>query len=94
MNFTRKFIVFFNIFLLFYVFREFIGKNFFPFLKVRAKLIVEDGQIVSDRFPQHHPACEAKPLEQVLIQQVDRTSRREVKDGYLLPQDAYRKGKN
>lgn len=30
-------------------------------------------------------------MEKVLIQQVDRTSRREVRDGYLLPQDAYKK---
>uniref|UniRef100_A0A914IHD8 Macro domain-containing protein n=1 Tax=Globodera rostochiensis TaxID=31243 RepID=A0A914IHD8_GLORO len=58
---------------------------------VRAKLIVEDGHIVSERYPQHHPQCVAKPMEEVLVQQVDRTSRREVKDGYLLPQDAYRK---
>ncbi|KAL3069728.1 hypothetical protein niasHS_015962 [Heterodera schachtii] len=58
---------------------------------IRAKLIVEDGHIVSERFPQHHPLCVPKPLEEVLVQQVDRTSRREVKDGYLLPQDAYRK---
>ncbi|KAF7640462.1 hypothetical protein Mgra_00000283 [Meloidogyne graminicola] len=60
-------------------------------VQIRAKLIVEDGQIVSERNPQHHPECEAKPIEQVLIQQVDRTSRREVKDLYLLPQDAYKK---
>uniref|UniRef100_A0A183CE41 Macro domain-containing protein n=1 Tax=Globodera pallida TaxID=36090 RepID=A0A183CE41_GLOPA len=58
---------------------------------VRAKLIVEDGHIVSERYPHHHPQCVAKPMEEVLVQQVDRTSRREVKDGYLLPQDAYRK---
>ena len=43
------------------------------------------------RYPQHHPECVAKPLEQVLIQQVDRTSRREVRDLFLLPQDAYKK---
>ncbi|KAL3069745.1 hypothetical protein niasHS_015979 [Heterodera schachtii] len=54
---------------------------------IRTKLIVEDGHIVSERFPQHHPLCVPKPLEEVLVQQVDRTSRREVKDGYLLPQD-------
>ncbi|CAK5084232.1 unnamed protein product [Meloidogyne enterolobii] len=60
-------------------------------VQIRAKLIVEDGQIVSERYPQHHPECIAKPVEQVLVQQVDRTSRRQVKDLYLLPQDAYKK---
>ena len=58
---------------------------------IRAKLIVEDGEIVSEQFPEHHPECKGNPIEKVLVQQVDRTSRREVRDGFLMPQDAYRK---
>lgn len=59
--------------------------------RIRAKLIVEDGQIVSERFPQHHPECQPKTHEDVFMQQIDRSSRRDVKDGYLMPQDAYKK---
>lgn len=60
-------------------------------LQIRAKLIVEDGQVVSERFPQHHPDCMPKSHEDVFMQQIDRSSRRDVKDMYLSPQDAYKK---
>uniref|UniRef100_A0A915CVP8 RYYR-CCHC domain-containing protein n=1 Tax=Ditylenchus dipsaci TaxID=166011 RepID=A0A915CVP8_9BILA len=59
--------------------------------RIRAKLIVQDGHIVSERFPEHHPDCAPKSHEDVFMQQIDRSSRREVKDGTLMPQDAYKK---
>ncbi|KAI1708304.1 macro domain-containing protein [Ditylenchus destructor] len=59
--------------------------------RIRAKLIVQDGHIVSERFPEHHPECTPKSQEDVFMQQIDRSSRREVKEGFLLPQDAYKK---
>ncbi|KAL3092279.1 hypothetical protein niasHT_028157 [Heterodera trifolii] len=42
-------------------------------------LVLVGWPIVNERFPQHHPLCVPKPLEEVLVQQVDRTSRRELK---------------
>jgi hypothetical protein len=59
--------------------------------RIRAKLIVQDGHIVSERYPEHHPDCTPKTNEDVFMQQIDRSSRKDVKEGYLLPQDAYKK---
>lgn len=62
--------------------------------RIRAKLIVQDGIIVSDQYPEHHPDCEAKTTEDIFVQQIDRSSRRDVKDGRYLPQDAYKMAVN
>ncbi|KAH7731720.1 hypothetical protein AAVH_00618 [Aphelenchoides avenae] len=59
--------------------------------KIRAKLTLQDGVVVGERYPKHHPQCTPKSQEDVFVQQVDRTSRREVREGLLMPQEAYEK---
>ena len=59
--------------------------------KVRAKITLQDGRIVGDAFPEHHPDCKAKNTEEIMVQQIDRKSRREVKEGRLRPREAYDK---
>jgi hypothetical protein len=59
--------------------------------KVRAKITLQDGRIVGDAFPEHHPDCKAKNTEEIMVQQIDRKSRREVKEGRMRPREAYDK---
>jgi O-acetyl-ADP-ribose deacetylase (regulator of RNase III) len=59
--------------------------------QIRAKIIISDGKIVSDHFPEHHPNCIPLKQEDYIVQKVDRSSRKEVKEGRLLPEEAYLK---
>lgn len=60
-------------------------------IRVRAKITLLDGQIVGEQFPKHHPECRPKTAEDLMVQQLDRKSRREVKDGIMQPREAYEK---
>uniref|UniRef100_A0A914QAS6 RYYR-CCHC domain-containing protein n=1 Tax=Panagrolaimus davidi TaxID=227884 RepID=A0A914QAS6_9BILA len=56
---------------------------------VRARLIICNGEIMGDEFPTHHEQCEPWTDEQLLVQQIDRSSRKTVKEGLLQPFEAY-----
>lgn len=56
---------------------------------IRARLIISNGEIVGEEFPQHHPECQPWTHEQLLVQQIDRSSRKTVKEGLLQPFEAY-----
>lgn len=56
---------------------------------VRARLIICNGEVVGDEFPTHHPECQPWTDEQLLVQQIDRSSRKTVKEGLLQPFEAY-----
>uniref|UniRef100_A0A7E4ZXL3 Macro domain-containing protein n=1 Tax=Panagrellus redivivus TaxID=6233 RepID=A0A7E4ZXL3_PANRE len=55
----------------------------------RARLILCNGQVSGDEYPTHHPDCEPWTDEQLLVQQIDRSSRKTVKEGLLQPFEAY-----
>ncbi|KAH7723073.1 hypothetical protein AAVH_09328 [Aphelenchoides avenae] len=59
--------------------------------QIRAKIIISDGKIVSEHYPEHHPNCMPLRKEDYIVQKVDRSSRKEVKEGRLLPEEAYLK---
>lgn len=59
--------------------------------KVRAKITLQDGRIIGDAYPAHHPKCKPKNVEEIMVQQIDRKSRREVKEGRMRPREAYDK---
>lgn len=56
---------------------------------IRARLIICNGEVMGDEFPHHHPECEPWTDEQLLVQQIDRSSRKTVKEGLLQPFEAY-----
>uniref|UniRef100_A0A914YMP5 Macro domain-containing protein n=1 Tax=Panagrolaimus superbus TaxID=310955 RepID=A0A914YMP5_9BILA len=56
---------------------------------VRARLIICNGEVMGDEFPTHHADCEPWTDEQLLVQQIDRSSRKTVKEGLLQPFEAY-----
>ncbi|KAI6185880.1 hypothetical protein M3Y98_00072300 [Aphelenchoides besseyi] len=58
-------------------------------IQIRAKITLQDGVIVGDHYPEHHPDCKPKNSEELMVQQLDRKSRRDVKEGRLAPRDAY-----
>ncbi|KAI6216148.1 O-acetyl-ADP-ribose deacetylase [Aphelenchoides fujianensis] len=58
-------------------------------IAIRAKITLQDGAIVGDHYPEHHPDCKPKNSEELIVQQLDRKSRRDVKEGRLTPRDAY-----
>uniref|UniRef100_A0A1I7SJ34 Zf-ISL3 domain-containing protein n=1 Tax=Bursaphelenchus xylophilus TaxID=6326 RepID=A0A1I7SJ34_BURXY len=62
-------------------------------IRIRAKITLQDGRIMGDQFPKHHPDCKAKSPEELAVQQIDRKSRREVKEGILQPREAYEKAR-
>lgn len=56
---------------------------------IRARLIICNGEVVGEEYPQHHPDCQPWTDEQLLVQQIDRSSRKTVKEGLLQPFEAY-----
>ncbi|KAI6243570.1 hypothetical protein M3Y99_00114800 [Aphelenchoides fujianensis] len=62
-------------------------------IPIRAKITLQDGVIVGDHYPEHHPDCKPKNSEELIVQQLDRKSRRDVKEGRLAPRDAYEQAK-
>jgi hypothetical protein len=60
-------------------------------INTRAKITLQDGRIVGEAYPDHHPDCKPKNSEEIMVQQIDRKSRRDVKEGKLGPREAYEK---
>ncbi|KAI6212543.1 hypothetical protein M3Y94_00038300 [Aphelenchoides besseyi] len=48
-------------------------------IQIRAKITLQDGVIVGDHFPEHHPDCKPKNSEELMVQQLDRKSRRDAR---------------
>ncbi|CAD5223101.1 unnamed protein product [Bursaphelenchus okinawaensis] len=62
-------------------------------IRIRAKITLQDGRIMGEQFPKHHPDCKPRNPEELAVQQIDRKSRREVKEGVLQPREAYEKAR-